>query len=126
MAAAIMDQVLEGPIAWTRESLSAGDGAVALTPACLAEIREAAAILRENPLPVLAVWPGDFVMPACRRLMTQVRRELDDDQVLAIAGIVPDHDDGARLVQCSADAAAGGLPYRFEFAHGLAGQGLSS
>ena len=30
MAAAIMDQVLEGPIAWTRESLSAWDGAVAV------------------------------------------------------------------------------------------------
>ncbi|MPY74930.1 MAG: hypothetical protein GEU87_11770 [Alphaproteobacteria bacterium] len=78
MPAAIMDQVLEGPIAWTRESLSAGDGAVALTPACLAEIREAAAILRENPLPVLAVRPGDFAMQACRRLMARVRRELDD------------------------------------------------
>lgn len=78
MSAVILDQALEGPIAWTRDSLSAEDGAMVLTSACLDEVREAAAMLRENPLPVLALRPGDFAMPACTQLMARVRRELDE------------------------------------------------
>ena len=34
--------------------------------------------MRANPLPVLALSPDDFELPACRRLMSEVRRVLDD------------------------------------------------
>jgi alpha-ketoglutarate-dependent taurine dioxygenase len=77
MSVQILNQELGGPIAWTRDSLSAEDGAIALTPACLAEIRDTARLLAENPLPILALRPGDFAMPACEALMAEARRELE-------------------------------------------------
>jgi alpha-ketoglutarate-dependent taurine dioxygenase len=78
MTTRVLDRMIEGPIAWTRDSLTGGDGTIRLTPACLAEIREVAALLRDNPLPVLALRPGDFAMPACEAAMEQARRELAD------------------------------------------------
>lgn len=78
MSATYLDRAIGAPIAWTRDSLAHNDGLIRLTPACLAEIREAAALLRANPLPVLALRPGDFAMPACATLMAEARRELAD------------------------------------------------
>jgi alpha-ketoglutarate-dependent taurine dioxygenase len=77
MPAEILDRVLDGRIAWTRDSLSSSDGVVALTPDCLAEIREVAALLKDNPVPVLALNPDEFDMPSCKRSMAEARRELD-------------------------------------------------
>jgi len=78
MTTEILDRAIEGPIAWTRDSLTDEDGTFRLTPACLAEIREVAALLRDNPLPVLALRPSDVSMPACEALMAEARRELAD------------------------------------------------
>ena len=72
----ILDHMIDGPIAWTRDSLTREDGTIRLTPACLAEIRDVAALLRDNPLPVLALRPDDFPMPACKALMADAAREL--------------------------------------------------
>ena len=78
MTTRVLDRMIEGPIAWTRDSLTGEDGTIRLTPACLAEIREVAVLLRDNPLPVLALRPGDFSMPACEAAMERARRELAD------------------------------------------------
>jgi alpha-ketoglutarate-dependent taurine dioxygenase len=77
MSSGMLDRVLDGPIAWTRDSLSPEDGAFALTPDCLAEVREVAALLKNNPIPVLAIRPAEFAMPACERLMAGAQRELE-------------------------------------------------
>ena len=77
MSRRIVETTLEGPIAWTRDSLSPADGRLTLSPACLAEIRETAGTLKENPMPILALRLEDFAMPACRQLMAAARRELD-------------------------------------------------
>lgn len=78
MSDAIIDHDLDGPIAWTRDSLSPADGTIPLTEDCLAEIRAVAAVLRENPLPVLALRPDDFDMPACRAAMARARQVLEE------------------------------------------------
>lgn len=78
MTNTVLDQPLDGPIAWTRDSLSADDGMIVLDPDALAEIREIADILMQNPVPVLALRPGDFEMPACRRLMARAATVLRD------------------------------------------------
>lgn len=78
MSATYLDRAIGEPIAWTRDSLTNDDGLIRLTPACLAEIREVAALLRANPLPVLALRPADFAMPACTALMAEAARELAD------------------------------------------------
>lgn len=77
MPVEILDRVLDGRIAWTRDSLSSSDGVLALTPDCLSEIREVAALLKDNPIPVLALNPDAFDMPSCKRSMAEARRELD-------------------------------------------------
>jgi alpha-ketoglutarate-dependent taurine dioxygenase len=76
MPDAILDQDLDGPIAWTRDALSPADGTIMLTDDCLTEIRAVAALIRENPLPVLALRPGDFEMPACQAAMARARDAL--------------------------------------------------
>lgn len=78
MSVEVLQQELGGPIAWTRDSLSARDGAIILTPSCLDEIRAVARLLADNPLPILALRPGDFAMPSCKALMGEARRVLED------------------------------------------------
>lgn len=78
MTNTVLDRALDGPIAWTRDSLSADDGMIVLDPDAQAEIREIADILTQNPVPVLALRPEDFEMPACRRLMVRAATVLRD------------------------------------------------
>ena len=78
MTQAILDRELEGPITWKRDDLTETDGLVPLSADCLTEIRAAVALMRENPLPVLALHPDDFDMPACRATMDRARAELED------------------------------------------------
>jgi hypothetical protein len=78
MTNTVLDRVLDGPIAWTRDSLSADDGMIVLDPDAQAEIRAIADILAQNPAPVLALRPEDFEMPACRRLMVRAATVLRD------------------------------------------------
>lgn len=77
-AKTVQDQPLAGPIVWSRNSLSADDGVVVLDPDALAEIREITRLIEQNPVPILALRPDDFVMPSCRRLMGQARDVLRD------------------------------------------------
>jgi len=77
MTETILDQALEGPIAWTRDILSEEDGLIPLNSDCLAEIGDVARLLQENPLPVMALKPSDFDMPACKELMAGARKSLE-------------------------------------------------
>lgn len=74
----ILDHDAEGAIAWTGDTLAADPGLVRISDACLAELDAVARILRENPLPVVALRPGDFDVPACRETMARVRAGLDE------------------------------------------------
>lgn len=78
MTNTVLNRALGGPIAWTRDSLSADDGMIVLDPDAQAEIRAIADILAQNPAPVLALRPEDFEMPACRRLMVRAATVLRD------------------------------------------------
>jgi len=84
-----MPEDFTGPIAWTRDSLSEGDGFVRLSPECLRELDAAVAELRANPLPILATAPDLFDLPACRELMGQVAATLRDSVGFAIVDRLP-------------------------------------
>jgi len=75
---AILDRTIDGPQAWTRDTLAPGDGVLRLSAGCLAEIEAAVEAMRANPLPVLALSADDFELPACRRLMAEARAILDE------------------------------------------------
>jgi alpha-ketoglutarate-dependent taurine dioxygenase len=68
---------LEGPIAWTANSLRPEDGLVRLDPASREELDALVEALRDNPLPIEALDVRDFALPACRRLMAQVKHTLE-------------------------------------------------
>jgi len=71
---------------------------VALTPACLDEIRRAADELREFALPTIVRLPDEFDLPHCRAAMGEVRRMLDRGVRFAIVDRLP-------LAELGADAA---------------------
>jgi alpha-ketoglutarate-dependent taurine dioxygenase len=80
----MLDRDVEGPIAWTGDTLAADAGLIHLSNRCLAELEAAARMLRENPLPVVALRAGDFELSACRETMARVRSELDEGIGFAI------------------------------------------
>jgi alpha-ketoglutarate-dependent taurine dioxygenase len=73
----IVDGEIEGPRAWTRDSLAEGAGYLRLSAECWDEIEAIADHLRQHPLPTLALAPDDFALTACRALMADARRLLD-------------------------------------------------
>src|SRR5262245_44034885 len=85
--------VIEGeigrPIAWTRETLAAGNGRVRLSPECVTELLGAVSLLRANPLPVLALDPTDFDLAQCRRVMAGIRDRLEHGPGFAIVDRLP-------------------------------------
>jgi alpha-ketoglutarate-dependent taurine dioxygenase len=85
----MIDREIEGPIAWTRATLAAGDGRVRLDEGCRAEILAAAAELRADPLPVLALDPAAFHLAHCRRAMATIRDTLEHGPGFAIVGRLP-------------------------------------
>ena len=89
MSTRIIDRNIESPAAWTRSTLASGDGRLRLSPACLAEIESLAAMLRANPLPVLALRPDDFALDHCRDAAARVKAMLDEGPGFAIVDRLP-------------------------------------
>ena len=48
-----------------------------MTPTCLDELLSTVRLLEANPLPLIALKPTDFDLPACRETMVSVRETLD-------------------------------------------------
>ncbi len=70
--------------AWTGTSLPSQAGVVAIPEECHREILALVDELRGNPLPLAALRPGDFEVPACRALMESVKRQLDEGPGFAV------------------------------------------
>jgi len=85
----MLERRIDDPIAWTTETLLPNDGLVEIDAACLAEIRAVASLLRDNPLPIEALEPDDFEMPACRAMMTGVKQTLEEGVGFAILNSLP-------------------------------------
>ena len=65
------------------------DGLVRLDAACVDELRALASCLSDNPLPVTALDPNDFELPACTARMAQITHALDRGVGFAIVDGVP-------------------------------------
>src|SRR5215470_7133474 len=74
---------------WTRSGLGPAKWTVALPPAAVAELEDAARRCRENPLPVLLLSPADFRLSACREAMASVNRMLRGGIGLVVIDRVP-------------------------------------
>jgi len=85
----MIDREIDGQIAWTRATLTPGEGWMRLNEACAAELLGAAAQLRARPLPVLALDPVDFDLGHCRRAMADIRQMLAHGSGFAIVDRLP-------------------------------------
>ena len=77
-APAVLREIDGNAIAWTNDALPAVAGVVPVTAACRDELLAVADVLQANPLPMLALRPDDFELPACRAMMAGVREILRD------------------------------------------------
>jgi hypothetical protein len=80
---------LMGPEAWKRAELREQDWRVVFDAAAQAEILEVAATLRQQPVPLLALRPDSFDMPACRAAMARVSQILKRGVRFALAERLP-------------------------------------
>jgi alpha-ketoglutarate-dependent taurine dioxygenase len=86
----MVDVDLEGPAAWTRDSLAEGAGYLRLSGECWDEIEALATTLRANPLPTLALRPDDFALRACRAAIDEARIALDRGPGFVILDRLPE------------------------------------
>lgn len=85
----VPEQPLDEPTVWTEATALADEGAVDIDADCQAELERTLQILRANPLPMVALKPEDFDMPACRAMMTTVRETLDTGIGFAVLDRLP-------------------------------------
>lgn len=80
----MLDKAVDEPVAWASETMLPNDGLVTIGEDCQTELGAALDILRDNPMPTIALDPADFDMPACREMMAGVKNTLDDGIGFAI------------------------------------------
>ncbi|MDP6874570.1 MAG: TauD/TfdA family dioxygenase [Alphaproteobacteria bacterium] len=85
----IREEPILSPMTWVAETMLPSDGLVPLEARHLDELRATAEEIIANPLPIERLVPELFEMPACRALMAQVRKQLDDGIGFAIIDRLP-------------------------------------
>ena len=80
---------LTGGLAWTGPDLPPDAGLLPIPAAAARELEAIAALLADNPLPVPSLDARDFALDACRALMTEARRLLEDGPGFAIIDRLP-------------------------------------
>jgi alpha-ketoglutarate-dependent taurine dioxygenase len=72
--AQVIDRDFDAKDAWIGRDLPSDAGIVPVDSECRAELANLARELAANPLPLMALRPNDFELPACRRLMSDAQR----------------------------------------------------
>ena len=89
MQPAVLDQPIAGRQAWTRANLRESDYRVVLSDAAQRELLDAAATLRRQPVPLLALRPDSLDLPACRAAIEEVRAILTGGVRFALLDRLP-------------------------------------
>ena len=84
-----LDHLVEGKRAWVRADIRRDDWFFPLPPACLSELKDIGAALRQGTGPVERIDPTRFRMPACRQLMQRVKAALDEGVRFAVIDRLP-------------------------------------
>lgn len=82
-------ETVAGPRAWTRATLRDEDWRVPVPAACAAEIEGFAHTLERDPVPLHLLDPDDYPLDACRTIMGEVRRRLDEGPGVVVADRIP-------------------------------------
>jgi len=89
MHPAVLDQPITGHQAWTRADVRESDYRVVLSDTARRELLHAAATLRRQPVPLLALRADSLDLPACRAAMEEVRAILTDGLRFALLDRLP-------------------------------------
>ena len=89
LAAPMIREPVTGPRAWTRATIRDEDWRIPMPEACAAEIERLARTLERDPVPSFLLDPADYELAACRTLMAEVRRRLDDGPGVVVVDRVP-------------------------------------
>jgi alpha-ketoglutarate-dependent taurine dioxygenase len=82
-------EVFEGPSTWTADSLSSGSWQFSFSDECLSEIKELATYFDNAPVPIETLLADDLKIPACRRLLAEIKTTLIDGPKLALIDGLP-------------------------------------
>jgi len=85
----MLNERVAGDKAWTGATLAPDSWVVPIPRACLDELEAALAAIRAHPLPLFLLKPEQFELAACRALMAQVRRRLEDGPLFAVLDRLP-------------------------------------
>lgn len=85
----MINQEITGPIAWRAADLPTSPGMISISDEACAEMAELAAELAANPLPLAALRPSDFHLPACRALMAEAKQQVEHGIGFAIIDRLP-------------------------------------
>ncbi len=80
---------IAGPRAWTRRTIRESDWRIPLPSSCLDEIERLGRALKRDPVPTWLLDPGDYELDACRDLLGEVRRRLDEGPGVAVVDRLP-------------------------------------
>ena len=80
---------ITGPRAWTRRTIRECDWRIAVPSSCLDEIEQLARVLERDPVPTYLLDPADYQLDACRDLLGEVRRRLDEGPGVAVVDRIP-------------------------------------
>jgi len=89
MQPSVLDQPITGRQAWTRADVRERDYRVVLSDTARRELLDAAATLRRQPVPLLALRADSLDLPACRAAMEDVRAILTDGVRFALLDRLP-------------------------------------
>jgi hypothetical protein len=85
----VLDRPITGRAAWTRADVREEDYRVVLSDQARRELLRTADAMRRQPVPLLALRPDSFDMPACRAAMEEVRGILRDGVRFALLSRLP-------------------------------------
>lgn len=80
------------PVAWDNNDLAGDAGLFQVPEVCREELLSTAALLEANPLPIVSLRSEDFDIPACRKLMEDVKRSVRDGVGFAVIDRLPVED----------------------------------
>ncbi|MCE2514820.1 MAG: TauD/TfdA family dioxygenase, partial [Acidobacteria bacterium] len=80
---------ITGPRAWTRRTMRESDWRIAIPSSCLDEIEQLARALQRDPVPTCLLDPADYELDACRDLLGEVRRRLEEGPGVVVVDRIP-------------------------------------
>ncbi|MBT6276915.1 MAG: TauD/TfdA family dioxygenase [Chromatiales bacterium] len=89
VSASMIDHEVVGPRAWRSSTIEESDWRSSIPDECIGELDAALERLRAEVMPMLALDPADYDLPACGRMMAAARERLEAGSGVAVLDRLP-------------------------------------